>query len=234
MGPGVGWAEVSPCPVPLPGAEPLKDCLVESFYHALCYFPSGPAGFSVQCPTTENFSTDLQAPVTRFGAPCILEQEYNMPGSGQVTCTVTLLITPVSLLALVGGAGGGVGVFAPGAGGLALKPAGGLLAADASTAGRRRRSPFAPVQVTVRRPGWVIFHLKLSRATNAALRRHQRPRLRVQLTFTPRHGKRVVRTEPLTLTRPPPCFVVVPPKSSRRHRHRHDAPPKPQPCPAKQ
>jgi hypothetical protein len=235
MGRGVGWVDFSACRIPLPGGEELRLCnVIADLHDVVCYFPSAAGGFTDQCPTKQNFNTDYEAPVTRFGAPCILYQEYNMPGSGQVTCTVTLQITPVSMLALVGGAGGGAGVFVPGAGGLALKPAGALLAADASMAGKRRRPLFAPVQVTVRRLGWATFNLKLSRATKAALRRHHRLRLRVQLTFTPRHGRRVVRTEQLTLTRAPTCFVVVPPKSSRGHRHRHYTLPKPQPCPATQ
>jgi hypothetical protein len=231
MRPGVGWIDFSACRLPL---DDIQNCGVinDAAEDMVCYFPVGHGGFTDPCPTTDN-SAPYQVPVTRFGAPCIVYQEYNMPGSGQVTCTLTLQITPVSMLALIGGAGGGGGVFVPGPGALALQAAGGLPAADVSLAGRRRTPPFDPVRRTVRRAGWVTFQLKLSRATKAALRRHHRVRLRVRLTFTPPHGKQVVRMEQLTLTPAPRCFAVVPPKPTRRNRHRHHVLPTRQPCPAK-
>jgi hypothetical protein len=175
------------------------------------------------------YNNPFEPPVTRFGAACVVVQEYNLPGSGMVTCTVSLQIVPVSEFVVAGGAGGGAGVFLPGAGAVVVKAAGGLPEADVARGGRKGKPPFAPLYRKVTGAGWLAFRLKLSPSTKAALRRRHKLTLPIVLTFTPRGGKPVVRRQRLTLTLPP-CTRITIPKRTHGHRPQHPVLPAPHSC----
>jgi hypothetical protein len=200
-------------------------------------FPSGSFSGSCQintpvvftpCPSTApNYSIDFQPPVARFAAACTVLQTSRANPTGQITCTVGLRIIPAKPLILVGQIGTTPVVFVPGAGSVAVSALTSVLHAQAAARRRVTSSPFAPLQVSARRAGFVALPLKLSRQATTTLLRKRRLTLRLRLRFTPTAGAETVRTQTVTL-RTRPC--LAPPPTAKELLKRGAHKPKPQTC----
>jgi hypothetical protein len=156
------------------------------------------------------------API-RFASPlsgrCIathvIVPAQDTDGTGQVACTLSVIVSPLVPLGVIGGGPRrGVTVFLPGPGTLFASWLGAAAADSAATSastskhhGRGGSAPAVrPLRLVVRRAGPVTIPIRLKPPAAARLRQRHRLTVALRLTFVPANGPRVTRLDKVTLT----------------------------------
>jgi hypothetical protein len=218
---GSGWVEATLCEGSGLGCPPSSP---KRIWSTECSFNTPSPGLHA-CPWTEDEEAVFRDhPIRKFAATCTLN-EVDRGARGHATCTVRIRIKPVVPLVLSPGPPGSATVFAPGAGTLSVAPAHGKAGKSARAARRRSRPrpPLASVRARVKHEGFIAIPLKLSKRSKAKLRRRHRLRLSLRLTFAPLAGKRVVKTQRLTIRQPvcaEPRLSRKPPFKLKRPKHK--------------
>jgi FG-GAP repeat protein len=204
---GSGWVETTLCHGSGLGCPPSSK---QRIWSTECSFNTPSPGLH-RCPWTEAGEAVFGShPIGKFAATCTLN-EVDRGARGHATCTVRLRIKPAVPLVLSPGPPGRVTIFAPSPGTLSVSAAQ-PKAGRAARRRRRPRPPLASVRVRVKGEGFIAIPLKLSKRSKAKLRRRHRLRLLLRLTFAPPAGKRVVKTQRLTIRQP----VCAEPRLSRK------------------
>ena len=139
-----------------------------------------------------------------LGATCyadhVIVPAQDAGGIGQVSCALTVLVSPIVPLGVLGsGPGGGVTVFVPGPGKLF---AGLLGAAAQDRAPTATSAAVKPLRFVVKRSGPVTVPIRLGPSAAARLHRRHRLAITLRLTFIPRHGPQITKLDRVTLISP--------------------------------
>jgi hypothetical protein len=181
---------------------------------ALCATNGDTNGLWLACPVNKPPAAAVRF-VSPLSATCDAGHEIvpteDADGVGQVTCKMTVTVSPLVPLGVIGiPKGGGVTVFVPGPGMLFASLLGTAAAdtpaAAASTGKRHGRGGPAPavrpIRLVVKRAGPVTIPIRLKPPAAARLRQRHRLTIALRLTFAPGNGPRITQLDHVTLTTP--------------------------------